>query len=70
MLAGRRFLCGNALSLADIAIGTSLFRYFGLEIERPSVPHVEAWYDRLQEHPAYHEHVMVPFTELRGRLDY
>jgi len=70
MLAGRRFLCGNALSLADIAIGTSLFRYFGLEIERPSVPHVEAWYDRLQERPAYHEHAMVPFTELRGRLDY
>jgi glutathione S-transferase len=70
MLAGRRFLCGNTLSLADIAIGTSLFRYFGLEIERPSVPRVEAWYDRLLERPAYHEHVMVPFTELRGRLDY
>ena len=70
MLAGRRFLCGNALSLADIAIGTSLFRYFGLEIERPPVPHVEAWYDRLQERSAYREHAMVPFTELRGRLDY
>jgi glutathione S-transferase len=31
---------------------------------------VEAWYGRLQERPAYREHVMVPFSELRGRLSY
>ena len=38
--------------------------------ERPSVPNVEAWYRRLQERPAYREHIMVPFGELYGRLDY
>jgi glutathione S-transferase len=70
MLADRRFLCGNSLSLADVPAGTSLYRYFELEIERPSVPNVEAWYRRLQDRPAYREHVMVPFGELRGRLDY
>jgi glutathione S-transferase len=70
MLADRLFLCGDTLSLADIPAGTSLFRYFGLDIERPSLPHVQAWYDRLQERQAYREHVMVPFTELRGRLDH
>jgi len=70
VLADRRYLSGDALSLADIPAGTSLFRYFGLDLERPSLPHVEAWYDRLRERPAYREHVMVPFTELRGRLDY
>jgi len=70
MLADRWFLCGDALSLADIPAGTSLFRYFGLDIERPSLPHVQAWYDRLQERQAYREHVMVPFGELRGRLDH
>ena len=70
MLAERWFLCGDALSLADIPAGTSLFRYFGLDIERPSLPHVQAWYDRLQEREAYRDHVMVPFSELRGRLDY
>jgi glutathione S-transferase len=45
-------------------------RYFELEIERPSLRNVEAWYRRLQERRAYREHVMVPFGELRGRLDY
>jgi len=70
ILAHRWFLCGDTLSLADIPAGTSLFRYFGLDIERPSLPHVQAWYDRLQEREAYRDHVMVPFSELRGRLDY
>jgi glutathione S-transferase len=70
VLAGQPFLCGNNLTLADIPAGTSLYRYFELDIERPSIPHVEAWYRRLQERPAYRENVMVPFGELRGRLDY
>jgi glutathione S-transferase len=70
ILEDRPFLCGNSLTLADIPAGTSLYRYFELEIDRPAVPNVEAWYRRLQERPAYREHVMVPFSELLGRLDY
>jgi glutathione S-transferase len=70
VLTGRKFLSGNHLTLADIPAGTALFRYFELEIERPSIPNVEAWYRRLQERTAYRENVMVPFDEFRGRLDY
>jgi glutathione S-transferase len=70
MLADRRFLGGGALTLADIPAGTCLYRYFELDIERPSVPNVEAWYGRLRERRAFREHVMVPFAELRGRLAY
>jgi glutathione S-transferase len=70
MLADRPFLCGGELTLADIPAGTALYRYFELDIERPAVPNVEAWYRRLQERPAYRQHVMIPFDELRGRLDY
>jgi glutathione S-transferase len=69
ILADRPFLCGRSLTLADIPAGTSLYRYFELDIERPSVPNVEAWYRRLQDRKAYREHVMVPFGELHGRLD-
>ena len=69
-LATRSYLAGNHLTLADVAVGTSLYRYFALEIDRPSVPYVEAWYGRLAKRTAYHRHVMVPFDELRGRLDY
>ncbi len=70
MLEARPFLLGDRLSLADIPIGTSLYRYFELDIERPDLPNVSAWYQRLQQRPAYREHVMLPFAELRGRLDY
>jgi len=70
VLSTRPFLAGERLSLADIPAGTALYRYFELDIERPTVPHVTAWYRRLQERPAYREHVMLPFAELRGRLDY
>jgi glutathione S-transferase len=70
ILATRPFVMGDQLSLADIPAGTSLYRYFELDIQRPDLPYVTAWYDRLQQRTAYREHVMVPFTELRGRLDY
>jgi glutathione S-transferase len=44
--------------------------YFEIDVKRPSVPHVEAWYRRLQKRSAYREHIMVPFDELYRRLDY
>jgi len=31
---------------------------------------VERWYRALQQRLAFREHVMVPFGDLRGRLDY
>jgi len=69
-LAQQPYLAGERLTMADVPAGTTLYRYFALDIDRPSVPHVEAWYRRLAARPAYREHVMVPFAELRGRLEY
>lgn len=69
-LAGRDFLGGDALTLADIPAGVSLYRYYGMDIARPAVPNVEAWYRRLTQRPAYARYVMVPFDDLYGRLDY
>ena len=69
-LDGRTFLLGEAPSLADITAGTSLYRYFELEIARPSLPNVERWYRSLQQRQAFRTHVMIPFGELRGRLDF
>jgi glutathione S-transferase len=70
ILADRPFLLGDHLSLADIPTGTHLYRYFGVDITRPPVPNVERWYRALQARPAYRAHVMVPFGDLYGRLDY
>ena len=47
VLADRPYLGGEALTLADIPVGTALYRYFGLEIEWPDVPNVQDWYTRL-----------------------
>jgi len=66
-LEGRTYVLGESLSLADIVIGTMLFRYFNMEIDRPKLPNVEAWYERLQGRPAYRESVMVPFDDLYGK---
>ncbi len=67
-LADRPYVLGESLSLADIAVGTSLYRYFTMEIARPDLPHVSAYYARLQARPAYATHVMVPFADLYGTL--
>jgi glutathione S-transferase len=66
-LAASPFLAGDRPTLADIPAGTTLYRYFELDIERPPLPNVAAWYARLQARPAYREHVMVPFGELQGK---
>jgi len=70
ILSEQAFLAGEHLTLADIPAGSMLYRYFELDIERPKLPNIEAWYARLQLRPAYREHVMVPFDEMRGRLEY
>jgi glutathione S-transferase len=69
-LAGREYLLGHRLSLADMPAATSLYRYFELDIERPALPNVEAWYERLKIRPAYQRNVMLPFGELKGKLDF
>jgi len=67
VLSKTPFLAGGQLTLADVTAGTNLYRYFELEIERPPMPNVEAWYERLQARPAFRRHVMVPFDELKGK---
>jgi glutathione S-transferase len=47
-----------------------MFRYFGLDIDRPPLPRVEAWYARLSARAAYREHVMVSYDDLKGRLSF
>jgi glutathione S-transferase len=67
-VSGRPFLSGAEFALGDIPAGAQLFRYFELDIERPNLPHVESWYARLKSRPAYREHVMAPFEDLRGQI--
>ena len=69
-LGKRAYIAGDALSLADIAAGVHLYRYYTMGTPYPTLPNVEAWYQRLQRRPAYREHVMISYDELRGRLTF
>ncbi|OMW38910.1 hypothetical protein AQ808_03495 [Burkholderia pseudomallei] len=69
-LADREFLCGDRLSVADIAVGVTCYRYYKLDIERPHAPNVERWYGALQQRPPYQRNVMLPFSNMKGRLNY
>jgi glutathione S-transferase len=58
-LADRDFVTGATLTMGDIPMGTYALRWFSFPIERPSLPHLEAWYARLRQRPAYRSHVML-----------
>lgn len=64
-LNGRHFIMGENVTIADVAIGTLMYRYFNLPIQRPSLPNVESWYKRLAARPAYQAHVMVDFQSMK-----
>ena len=69
-LAKRPYVASDKLTLADIASGVHLYRYYTMGTPYPSLLNVEAWYKRLQDRPAYREHVMISYEELRGRLSF
>lgn len=64
-LAGRDYIMGNALTVADIPLGVTAYRYYELGVERPPMANVDAWYARLQARPAYAAHAMISFESLR-----
>jgi glutathione S-transferase len=64
-LAGRSYILGERVTVADIPVGTLMYRYFGLPIPRPALPNVEAWYKRLAQRPAYRTHVMIDFQSMK-----
>src|SRR5580704_5271405 len=45
-LAIQPYLGGDTLSLAEIAMGTHIYRWFNYAIERPDMPRLRAWYGR------------------------
>jgi glutathione S-transferase len=70
MLSSQPYIAGHDITLADIAAGTPLYRWYHLDIERPNLPHVDAWYRRLQARAAFQTNVMISFEELRGRASF
>lgn len=59
-LTRHAFIAGDTFTLADIPWGVHVHRWFTMEFERPEVPGLRAWYDRLLTRPAYRAHVARP----------
>ena len=61
-LARDPYIAGSEMSLADVASGVSVHRWFAFSVDRPELPHLRAWYDRLLTRPAYARHVAGPLS--------
>ena len=61
-LKDRPYLAGAELSLAEIVLGTAIYRWFAFPIERPSLPTLHAWYDRMRERPGFKLHIETPIV--------
>jgi len=61
-LATTEFVAGHSLTIGDIATGVVAHRFFALDIERPRLSHLEAWYSRLSQREAFMRNVMLPLS--------
>lgn len=61
-LSDRLFLAGDNLTVADIPLGCLAYAWFSMPIERPDLPHLARWYERLGDRPAFQSAVMTPLT--------
>jgi len=59
---GKPYVAGKDLTLADITLGMYVHRWYSYPVERPSMPHLKAWYDRLATRPPYKTHIMIPVS--------
>ena len=60
-LASRMYVAG-AFSMGDIPIGCEVQRWIRLPMERPKLPNLEAWFERLCARPAFRKNVDIPLS--------
>lgn len=62
-LRDRAWLAGDRFTMADIPLGVLARRWFELDVDRPGLPGLEAWYARLRARPAFAEQALAaPMT--------
>jgi len=61
-LEKKAYVTGSAFTMGDIPIGCEVQRWMRCPIERPKLPNVEAWFERLRERPAFRKHVDIPLS--------
>lgn len=61
-LASQPYLSGDEFGMGDIPLGCFAYGWFEMPIERAAMPHLQAWYERLKQRPAFQKAVMTPLT--------
>ena len=54
------YIAGAEFTLADIVLGMFGHRWHVYPIERPSLPRLKAWYERIAERPGFKAHIAGP----------
>ncbi len=62
LLANQPYILGDTLSMADIPVGCSAYRWHCMDITRPDLPNLRRWWNSLTARPSYKTNVMVPLT--------
>ena len=65
-LATSIYIASSQFTLADIALGYCLYRYYAIDVVRAELPNLRRYYDLLSSRPAFQRHVMVSYDELRA----
>jgi glutathione S-transferase len=61
-MENRSYIAGDALTVADIAFGNSIWRWFAFPVERPPTPNLAAWQARVGERPGHIAHIAQPLS--------
>ena len=61
-LADKPYLSGDEIGMGDIPLGSFIYAWFEMPIERAPQPHLQAWYERLKQRPAFRKAVMTALT--------
>ena len=61
-LEGKDYVAGKNFTMGDIVVGVNVYRWCALDVKRPKLPLVEAYYQRLQQRPAFQKNIMKPLT--------
>ena len=54
-LAQRPYVAGDQLTMGDLPFGPVVHRWLNYKLERPSLPHLEAWHKRVSAREAFQQ---------------
>lgn len=61
-LASRDFLSAGQFTVADIPVAAFVHRWLALPLERPALPALQAYYERMMQRAPYRAHVALPLS--------